>query len=254
MGNLYGRIRREGQASRLFGMYSKSMFGWVMMLVVLWSLCLAVICEIWTGLLFPRKRARASRPDGSDKGKELSPRPQIASVRDAGWDEQLVSTGAWRREFRKLSTAQRQPSRPSIAVLTRSLLALVLESRSDPVSNHIYHPLLVTPRPSWYAYLSLFIPPHSDLRMFLAGHAAHVYRSATLLESCPWIDWVEGWSPGNERQDCGSNLRHCSQIGTRLFYTYFYLTQLRSTVFSSSFLPRQRRCLDWLHHCSRRFS
>lgn len=32
MGNLYGRIKRDGQASRLFGNVSKSMFGWVISL------------------------------------------------------------------------------------------------------------------------------------------------------------------------------------------------------------------------------
>lgn len=163
-GNLYGRIKREGQASRLFGMYQKSMFGWVMVLVVMLSLCPIMTYESGESAVSQGRGSSVrerERPDGT----ELPPRPQIGSVRNAGRDEQLVSTGAWRREFRKLSTAQRHPPRPSIAVLTQSSLSPIFESGSDQVATHIYHQLLVTPRPSWYAYLSLFIPPHQGLRV-----------------------------------------------------------------------------------------
>lgn len=205
-GNLYGRIKREGQASRLFGMYQKSMFGWVMVLVVMLLLCLIMTYESG-GSPVPQglKRARASKGQMRRSFRQdlkLDPCATLAGTNS--WC-QLEHGG---REFRKLSTAQRHPSRPSIAVLTQSSLSPVFESCSDPVATHIHHQLLVTPRPSWYAYLSLFVPLHRGLPVSLRIYCARLSLYHAACE--PSLDgYVERWSSGNEQQECGSTLRHC---------------------------------------------
>ena len=172
--------------------------------------------ETSRGLPFPRKRARASTvaSKGRSSRQDLKLHPCATLAGTNSWC-QLEHGG---REFRKLSTAQRHPSRPSIAVLTQSSLSTVFESRSDPIATQIYHPRPVTPWPSWYACLSLFVPPHHGLCVSLMEHTAHVCRFTASLESRSWTDTVNRWSTGDERSDCGSTLQHCSQNVTRLFY------------------------------------
>jgi hypothetical protein len=103
-----------------------------------------------------------------------------------------VSTGASKeRGFSKLSTAQRLSPRPSIAVLTRSLISPVSESPSDPAATLINPHLSVQTRPSWYAHLSLFAPPHRLLRLSSAEHVVHVSVAvpSRLRVACRQAQW-----------------------------------------------------------------
>jgi hypothetical protein len=183
---------------------------------------------------------------------------QDEAVHCGGLWEQLVSTGAsTERGFRKLSTAQRLSSRPSIAVLTRPSPSSVIESPSDPAATHLNPRLPVPTRPSWYAHLSLSAPPPPWSTSVLSGTSRACVRCCTeSLEGCSSTGTVESSPVGKQETRAWQRPTICSQAVTHttLCYTNHCLTQLRTTVFSSSRFSRQCRCLDRLHHCSRCFS
>lgn len=62
-------IKRDGQASRLFGNVSKSMFGWVIRLIVMAYRC-ELLRTVMALLLFPRERDSVGSPDGGGRQRK----------------------------------------------------------------------------------------------------------------------------------------------------------------------------------------